>query len=114
MFFGFFFCYLLVGQKGGCIIVDSTRRGKRFPDSMSKTIPIWTCVLNRSVFNYLNKSRNESNDDGSLLERVSIGNILCLKFINFVEFCIIFSIVFNLACGCQISGFVFVEMSEFT
>ncbi|KAK6248598.1 hypothetical protein QUC31_020163 [Theobroma cacao] len=62
---------LLAGQKGGCIIVDSTRRGKRFPDSMSKTIPIWTCVLNRSVFNYLNKSRNESNDDGSLLERDS-------------------------------------------
>ncbi|KAF5481959.1 hypothetical protein F2P56_002568 [Juglans regia] len=45
----------LAGQKGGCIIVDSTRRGKRFPDSMSKTIPIWTCVLNRSIRNYLNK-----------------------------------------------------------
>ncbi|KAH1135832.1 hypothetical protein GLYMA_05G227000v4 [Glycine max] len=35
--------------KGGCIIVDSTRRGKRFPDSMSKTIPIWTSVLNRAI-----------------------------------------------------------------
>ncbi|KAJ0091739.1 hypothetical protein Patl1_13335 [Pistacia atlantica] len=43
---------LLAGQKGGCMIVDSTRKGKRFPDSMSKTIPIWTCVLNRSVYNY--------------------------------------------------------------
>ena len=31
------------------MIVDSTRRGKRFPDSMSKTIPIWTCVLNRAI-----------------------------------------------------------------
>ncbi|GMI81270.1 hypothetical protein like AT2G40570 [Hibiscus trionum] len=51
---------LLAGQKGGCFIVDSTRRGKRFPDSMSKTIPIWTCVLNRSIFNYLN---NLSNND---------------------------------------------------
>ncbi|CAJ2676290.1 unnamed protein product [Trifolium pratense] len=39
-------------QKGGCIIVDSTRRGKRFPDSMSKTIPIWTCVLNRAIAHY--------------------------------------------------------------
>ncbi|XP_020215947.1 uncharacterized protein C3F10.06c isoform X1 [Cajanus cajan] len=39
----------LAGQKGGCIIVDSTRRGKRFPDSMSKTIPIWTCVFNRAI-----------------------------------------------------------------
>lgn len=45
----------LAGQKGGCIIVDSTRRGKRFPDSMSKTIPIWTCVLNRAIANYRNK-----------------------------------------------------------
>ncbi|XVF49111.1 hypothetical protein PTKIN_Ptkin03bG0242200 [Pterospermum kingtungense] len=58
---------LLSGQKGGCIIVDSTRRGKRFPDSMSKTIPIWTCVLNRSVSNYLNKLR--VSDAGSLVER---------------------------------------------
>ncbi|KAJ0964784.1 hypothetical protein J5N97_025922 [Dioscorea zingiberensis] len=39
----------LAGQRGGCIIVDSTRKGKRFPDSMSKTIPIWTCVLNRAI-----------------------------------------------------------------
>lgn len=78
IFFGFF---LLVGQKGGCIIVDSTRRGKRFPDSMSKTIPIWTCVLNRSISNYLNKLRD---DDGSLVELVSTGNVLCLKFLNFV------------------------------
>ncbi|KAJ1437998.1 Senescence/spartin-associated [Sesbania bispinosa] len=39
----------LAGQKGGCMIVDSTRKGKRFPDSMSKTIPIWACVLNRAI-----------------------------------------------------------------
>lgn len=41
--------------KGGCIIVDSTRKGKRCPDSMSKTIPIWTCVLNRAILNYRSK-----------------------------------------------------------
>ncbi|KAD6454833.1 hypothetical protein E3N88_09539 [Mikania micrantha] len=45
----------LAGQRGGCMIVDSTRKGKRFPDSMSKTIPIWTCVLNRAILNYRNK-----------------------------------------------------------
>ncbi|XP_062090899.1 uncharacterized protein C3F10.06c [Humulus lupulus] len=45
----------LAGEKGGCIIVDSTRKGKRFPDSMSKTIPIWTCVLNRCIRNHLSK-----------------------------------------------------------
>ncbi|XAR67055.1 hypothetical protein NMG60_11013477 [Bertholletia excelsa] len=55
---------LFAGQRGGCIIVDSTRKGKRFPDSMSKTIPIWTCVLNRAVFNYLHRVRG----DGVLLE----------------------------------------------
>ncbi|XP_038985247.1 uncharacterized protein C3F10.06c isoform X2 [Phoenix dactylifera] len=54
----------LAGQRGGCIIVDSTRRGKRFPDSMSKTIPIWTCVLNRAVKNYLLRMPAESQRDG--------------------------------------------------
>lgn len=29
------------------IIVDSTRSGKLSPDSLSKTIPIWCCVLNK-------------------------------------------------------------------
>ncbi|MCD7464830.1 hypothetical protein HAX54_053482 [Datura stramonium] len=60
---------LLAGQKGGCMIVDSTRKGKRFPDSMSKTIPIWTCVLNRAIWNYRMRfgltgtpKENESND----------------------------------------------------
>ncbi|PKI60656.1 hypothetical protein CRG98_018957 [Punica granatum] len=45
-------------SKGGCIIVDSTRKGKRFPDSMSKTIPIWTCVLNRCIARYRKNSLN--------------------------------------------------------
>ncbi|KAI7159229.1 tRNA '-O-ribosylphosphate transferase [Hortaea werneckii] len=40
----------LVGEGGGCIIVDSTRRGKSMPDALSKTIPIWICVLNRLLF----------------------------------------------------------------
>ncbi|OMO58290.1 Initiator tRNA phosphoribosyl transferase [Corchorus olitorius] len=63
---------LLAGQKGGCIIVDSTRRGKRFPDSMSKTIPIWTCVLNRSISNYLNNNNNGSSMEESDMEQKSV------------------------------------------
>ncbi|KAK6151846.1 hypothetical protein DH2020_014481 [Rehmannia glutinosa] len=51
---------LLAGQRGGCMIVDSTRKGKRFPDSMSKTIPIWTCVLNRAIFIY--RARTKISD----------------------------------------------------
>ncbi|SMN22027.1 similar to Saccharomyces cerevisiae YMR283C RIT1 2'-O-ribosyl phosphate transferase [Maudiozyma saulgeensis] len=33
-------------EKGGIIIVDSTRRGKKIPDSLSKTVPIWCAVIN--------------------------------------------------------------------
>ncbi|KAL1860120.1 tRNA A64-2'-O-ribosylphosphate transferase [Paecilomyces lecythidis] len=35
---------------GGCIIVDSTRRGKLMPDALSKTVPIWCAVMNRALF----------------------------------------------------------------
>lgn len=37
-------------SKNGVIIVDSTRRGKRFPDSMKATIPIWCAVINSILF----------------------------------------------------------------
>ncbi|KAK9377170.1 tRNA A64-2'-O-ribosylphosphate transferase [Lipomyces chichibuensis] len=40
----------LVARSGGIVIVDSTRRGKRMPDALSKTIPIWCAVLNNAVF----------------------------------------------------------------
>lgn len=33
-----------------CIIADSTTRGKSMPDALSKTIPIWSCVLNNLLF----------------------------------------------------------------
>lgn len=36
----------LIIKRGGIIIADSTRRGKRFPDALSKSIPIWCAVLN--------------------------------------------------------------------
>ncbi|KAI8922278.1 tRNA A64-2'-O-ribosylphosphate transferase [Powellomyces hirtus] len=36
-------------QNKGCIIVDSTRNGKRIPDSLSKTVPIWCAVINTAV-----------------------------------------------------------------
>ena len=58
----FILLFVLVAQKGGCMIVDSTRKGKRFPDSMSKTIPIWTCVLNRAIAQF---KRDFHIDDAS-------------------------------------------------
>lgn len=33
-------------EHGGIVIVDSTRRGKKIPDALSKTVPIWCAVLN--------------------------------------------------------------------
>lgn len=73
------FCYLInelllivlvywIGEKGGCFIVDSTRKGKRFPDSMSKTIPIWTCILNRAIQRY----RNMMHDNGGVQHMVRV------------------------------------------
>ena len=40
----------VIRQNGGCVIVDSTRRGKCMPDAFSKTIPIWCAVINRVLF----------------------------------------------------------------
>ncbi|CCF56694.1 hypothetical protein KAFR_0B03980 [Kazachstania africana CBS 2517] len=36
----------ILAKSNGIIIVDSTRRGKKIPDALSKTIPIWCAVLN--------------------------------------------------------------------
>ncbi|KAG8623912.1 hypothetical protein KVT40_008888 [Elsinoe batatas] len=40
----------LIAEQEGCIIVDSTRRGKSMPDALSKTVPIWIAVWNRLLF----------------------------------------------------------------
>ncbi|PHH63401.1 hypothetical protein CDD81_6002 [Ophiocordyceps australis] len=37
----------LIERHDGIIIVDSTRRGKRMPDALAATVPIWCAVLNR-------------------------------------------------------------------
>lgn len=37
----------ILEEQGGVVIVDSTRRGKKMPDALSKTIPIWCAVLNK-------------------------------------------------------------------
>ena len=31
------------------ILVDSTRAGKRMPDALSKSIPIWCAVVNKAI-----------------------------------------------------------------
>ncbi|EKJ73261.1 hypothetical protein FPSE_06526 [Fusarium pseudograminearum CS3096] len=39
----------IIEKNDGIIIVDSTRRGKRMPDALSSTIPIWCTVLNLAI-----------------------------------------------------------------
>lgn len=34
---------------GSMIIVDSTRAGKRLPDALSKTVPLWCAVINKAI-----------------------------------------------------------------
>eukprot|EP01084_Bolivina_argentea_P304992 526822_1 len=50
----------LIIQNKGIIIVDSTRKGKVFPDSLQRTIPIWCHVLN-NIFYILSKQSNHKN-----------------------------------------------------
>jgi hypothetical protein len=40
---------LAAASNGGVLVVDSTRGGKRIPDALSKTVPLWAAVLNRAV-----------------------------------------------------------------
>lgn len=46
----------------GIIITDSTRRGKRFPDSMRATIPIWCSVINKIVLDDIDIDRKVDRD----------------------------------------------------
>ncbi|KAJ5586058.1 hypothetical protein N7450_005845 [Penicillium hetheringtonii] len=78
----------LAREYGGCVIVDSTRRGKLMPDALSKTIPIWSAVLNRALFpteteyhpvclppNYLGNQRNHKSNLASTIFVASLKNL---------------------------------------
>lgn len=49
----------IIAEHKGCIIVDSTRKGKRIPDALSKTIPIWCCTVNRAVAKYRQQQQQQ-------------------------------------------------------
>lgn len=70
----------LTGQK---LIIDSTRRGKRSPDSLSKTIPIWCSVLN-SVFDKSTNYDRELQVDESCVSNLEREMILD-KLIDTIE-----------------------------
>ena len=49
-------------RRGGCVIVDATRSTtKRFPDSFSKTVPIWAETLNRAVRDARRRARADAS-----------------------------------------------------
>lgn len=54
----------VIQQRGGVVIVDSTRRGKSLPDALSKTIPIWCAVLTEA-------SRRKYGGDGGVIHDAS-------------------------------------------
>jgi len=39
----------LLAAHGACILVDTTRKGRTFPDSFNRTVPIWAACINRAV-----------------------------------------------------------------
>ena len=47
------------------MIVDSTRSGKRFPDALTKTVPIWCCVINRAVADCHAAAASSSEREGA-------------------------------------------------
>ncbi|KAG6335831.1 hypothetical protein ID866_3267 [Astraeus odoratus] len=54
----------LILQHGGIVLVDSTRAGKRLPDALSKTVPIWCSVINRTF--QMRRSSDIDNWDTAL------------------------------------------------
>ncbi|KAF8891858.1 tRNA A64-2'-O-ribosylphosphate transferase [Infundibulicybe gibba] len=43
------FSQINLGPLTRMVLVDSTRSGKRIPDALSKTVPIWCAVINRAI-----------------------------------------------------------------
>ncbi|KAM9957786.1 hypothetical protein ACTFIW_012757 [Dictyostelium discoideum] len=104
----------IVNKFNGAIIVDSTRKGKKFPDSFSRTIPIWTCVINRVLLilkkqqqkqqkqQEVEKEEEEIEWDTELnmpgwvsdSEKDQVENKVVNKFVNQL-----------LECGADLSGF---------
>ncbi|GME94801.1 unnamed protein product [Ambrosiozyma monospora] len=59
----------VIASHGGIAIVDSTRRGKRMPDALSKTVPIWCAVLNNIMDDgELNTTNGSSTDETKVVD----------------------------------------------
>ncbi|ODV94683.1 hypothetical protein PACTADRAFT_28857, partial [Pachysolen tannophilus NRRL Y-2460] len=56
----------IIQENNGIIIVDSTRRGKSMPDSLSKTVPIWCAVINYIMFGERKTTINNNGNENWL------------------------------------------------
>ncbi|KAG7091219.1 hypothetical protein E1B28_010270 [Marasmius oreades] len=56
----------VISEARGIVLVDSTRAGKRIPDALSKTVPIWCAVVNRAMVLRYPKLRAENSWDTAL------------------------------------------------
>ncbi|KAF9975397.1 hypothetical protein BGZ73_000961 [Actinomortierella ambigua] len=69
-------------QYGGCILVDSTRKGKRVPDALSKTVPIWCATINTAVqrvaMQLLEEQQQQQQQDQSSVDDPDFANISLL------------------------------------
>ncbi|KAF3901768.1 hypothetical protein AA313_de0203362 [Arthrobotrys entomopaga] len=66
----------IIGKHKGCIIVDSTRRGKSIPDALSKTVPIWCAVMNTLLFPSVSYKFEVPENAVSASERAQINRLL--------------------------------------
>jgi tRNA A64-2'-O-ribosylphosphate transferase len=49
---------------GGAVLVDATRRGKSFPDALSRTVPVWAAVLNAAAASVKGLTEAEARTGG--------------------------------------------------
>jgi len=50
------------------MLVDATRRGKTFPDALTKTVPLWCAVINRAIASHRQRAQAPPPADGWDLE----------------------------------------------
>ena len=61
---------------GNALIIDNTKKGKVFPDSFTKTIPIWATIINRCIGYDSTLLQHLSSSEQDEIERI------CTRFIN--------------------------------
>lgn len=59
-----------LGECGAAVLIDTTRRGKSFPDALRRTVPIWCAVWNTLLFPGFELGFQELDLDGSEVAQI--------------------------------------------